>query len=219
MTTRASLERPPKPSSTNCPEPCPPFPSRPSPPAHQAGPGPRLAPLLRERHAGERAVVTDAFLPQRRAGARWKAWPPPAGKPWSSMMWSPIRRRRREPPRSARDFGARLVIGFGARPWTCGQAGGRVPWRATAGAISGINQIQGGRLPLVQVPTTAGTGSEVTPISIVTTGETTKSGVVAPQLYADAAYLVRKQSACRPPPPPPEWTRWCMPLRPTPASA
>ena len=63
----------------------------------------------------------------------------------------------------------------------------------------GINQIQGGRLPLVQVPTTAGTGSEVTPISIVTTGETTKSGVVAPQLYADAAYLDAELTVGLPP--------------------
>jgi alcohol dehydrogenase len=44
-------------------------------------------------------------------------------------------------------------------------------------------------VPLVQVPTTAGTGSEVTPISIVTTGETTKKGVVSPQLLADVAVL------------------------------
>jgi alcohol dehydrogenase len=41
----------------------------------------------------------------------------------------------------------------------------------------------------VQVPTTAGTGSEVTNIAIVTTGETTKMGVVSPQLYADLAVL------------------------------
>jgi alcohol dehydrogenase len=41
----------------------------------------------------------------------------------------------------------------------------------------------------VQVPTTAGTGSEVTPIAIVTTGATTKSGIVARQLYADMAVL------------------------------
>jgi alcohol dehydrogenase len=39
------------------------------------------------------------------------------------------------------------------------------------------------------MPTTAGTGSEVTAVSIVTTGETTKMGVVAPQLIADLAIL------------------------------
>ena len=39
------------------------------------------------------------------------------------------------------------------------------------------------------IPTTAGTGSEVTPISIITTGETTKTGIVSPVLYADFAIL------------------------------
>ena len=55
--------------------------------------------------------------------------------------------------------------------------------------IYGINQIKGGRLPLVLVPTTAGTGSEVTPISIITTGKHEKKGVVSPVLLPDVAVL------------------------------
>jgi alcohol dehydrogenase class IV len=53
----------------------------------------------------------------------------------------------------------------------------------------GVGLVKGGRLPMVLAPTTAGTGSEVTPISIVTTGTNEKKGVVSHQLIPDWAIL------------------------------
>lgn len=67
--------------------------------------------------------------------------------------------------------------------------------------IYGIQQARGERLPLVQVPTTAGTGSEATPISIITTGETTKSGVVDWKLLADLVVLDAELTRGLPPVP------------------
>ena len=55
--------------------------------------------------------------------------------------------------------------------------------------IYGVDSITGSRLPLIQVPTTAGTGSEATMVSIITTGETTKGGVVSRVLLADKIIL------------------------------
>jgi alcohol dehydrogenase class IV len=56
-------------------------------------------------------------------------------------------------------------------------------------AIYGVGLAKGQRLPLILAPTTAGTGSEVTPISIVTTPTTEKKGVVSPRLLPDWAVL------------------------------
>ncbi|MGH1542015.1 MAG: iron-containing alcohol dehydrogenase [Arenicella sp.] len=55
--------------------------------------------------------------------------------------------------------------------------------------IYGVNQARGKRLPLILVPTTAGTGSEVTAVSIVTTGVEEKKGVVSPVILPDMALL------------------------------
>jgi hypothetical protein len=55
--------------------------------------------------------------------------------------------------------------------------------------IYGVGLAKGERLPLLLVPTTAGTGSEVTPIAIVTTPTTEKKGVVSPRLLPDWAIL------------------------------
>ena len=53
----------------------------------------------------------------------------------------------------------------------------------------GVNNIHSSRLPLILIPTTAGSGSEVTPVSIITTGETTKMGIVSHKIIPDAAIL------------------------------
>ncbi|MCG8561386.1 MAG: iron-containing alcohol dehydrogenase [Hyphomicrobiales bacterium] len=53
----------------------------------------------------------------------------------------------------------------------------------------GVGQAKGPRLPLVLVPTTAGTGSEVTPVSIITIGEEEKRGVSSPVILPDIAVL------------------------------
>jgi alcohol dehydrogenase len=53
----------------------------------------------------------------------------------------------------------------------------------------GVGQALRMRLPLVQVPTTAGTGSEATPVSVITVSGTEKRGVSSTPLIADHAVL------------------------------
>jgi alcohol dehydrogenase class IV len=56
-------------------------------------------------------------------------------------------------------------------------------------AAWGVGNAKGPRLPLVLVPTTAGTGSEVTPVSIITVGDTEKRGVSSPVILPDIAVM------------------------------
>ncbi len=63
----------------------------------------------------------------------------------------------------------------------------------------GVGQAKGPRLPLVLVPTTAGTGSEVTPVSIITVGEEEKRGVSSAVILPDIAILDAELTLALPP--------------------
>ncbi len=63
----------------------------------------------------------------------------------------------------------------------------------------GVSMAKGPRLPLVLVPTTAGTGSEVTPVSIITVGVEEKRGVSSPEILPDIAILDPDLTAGLPP--------------------
>ncbi|MGH1432166.1 MAG: iron-containing alcohol dehydrogenase [Neptuniibacter sp.] len=65
--------------------------------------------------------------------------------------------------------------------------------------VYGVNLVKGQRLPLIQIPTTAGTGSEVTAVAIITVGETEKKGVVSHRLLPDYAILDAELTVGLPP--------------------
>ncbi len=156
----------------------------------------RLGELIAERFPGVRRpfIVTDAgflrtgLLDLPRLSLEQESMTPAL---FSGVVADPPEAVVLDAVDAARRHEADLVIGFGGgssmdvAKLVAVLAGSRQP----IGEIYGIGKISAQRLPLVQAPTTAGTGSEVTNIAIVTTGATTKSGIVAPQLYADLAIL------------------------------
>ena len=90
-----------------------------------------------------------------------------------------------------RDFDADLVIGFGGgSPMDTAKV---IAFLAGTGqdiqSLYGVGNAVGRRLPLLLIPTTSGTGSEVTNVAIITTGKTAKQGIVSDPLYADRVLL------------------------------
>jgi alcohol dehydrogenase len=156
----------------------------------------RLGALLRERYRNERRVVlvTDRFLNE--SGLIAPALDNLAAHDWQVTVIDDV---IADPPdhvvldaaARAKASGAQIVLGLGG-----GSSMDVAKLIAVLCAseqplekMYGVGNVEGPRLPLVLIPTTAGTGSEVTAISIVTTGATTKSGVVSPVLYPDIALL------------------------------
>ncbi|UXJ52324.1 iron-containing alcohol dehydrogenase [Pseudomonas citronellolis] len=162
----------------------------------ESGSAARLGALCRERGAVRVLIVTDPGI--TRLGLLDGVLPGFAAAGVAVQVFDQV---LADPPEAvvlqaamqAVEMGAQLVVGFGggssmdvaklvallAHP----QASQALP------ELFGVGNARGPRLPLIQVPTTAGTGSEVTPIAIVTTGATTKSGVVSPYLLPDLALL------------------------------
>ena len=156
----------------------------------------QLGALLRKQYPAQvrLCVVTDGFL--HKSGLLAPALADLARHGWQVTVIDDV---VADPPESvvldaaerARQADAEVVLGLGggssmdvAKLLAVLLAG-----QQPLADMYGVGKVSGQRLPLVQMPTTAGTGSEVTAVSIVTTGETTKMGVVAPQLYADLAIL------------------------------
>lgn len=93
--------------------------------------------------------------------------------------------------KAVKDFDANLVIGFGGgSPMDTAKV---IAYLAANDRpikeIYGVGLATGNSLPLLLIPTTAGTGSEVTNVAIITTGKTEKSGIVADALYADRVLI------------------------------
>ncbi len=100
----------------------------------------------------------------------------------------------------ARKFGSEFVIGIG---------GGSPMDAAKAIALLAIQDIReeelfsgkyaGGALPIILVPTTAGTGSEVTPYSILTNDtKQTKTSMSTPLMFPKLAFLDARYTATLP---------------------
>lgn len=154
----------------------------------------RLGGIARDRLGDRIALVTDAGLVKagliepalealRASGIAVSVFDQVVADPPESVVLAAVE--------AARTHGAAGVIGLGGgSSMDVAKLVALLLRSAEALAdIYGVGNAKGPRLPLLLAPTTAGTGSEVTPISIVTTGAHEKKGVVSPVLLPDIALL------------------------------
>jgi alcohol dehydrogenase class IV len=92
----------------------------------------------------------------------------------------------------ARDCRAELIIGLGGGSVmdVAKLVAALLDGRQQIGEVFGIGKLAGRTTPLACVPTTSGTGSEVSPIAIVQDSvDGLKKGVISPHLVPDAAFV------------------------------
>mgnify|MGYP002780720311 FL=1 len=92
---------------------------------------------------------------------------------------------------AGREAGAAAVVGFGGgSPMDVAKLAAYLLGSGDElDSIWGVGLARGARLPLALVPTTAGTGSEATPVAVITVEGAEKRGVNSPALVADWAVL------------------------------
>ncbi len=120
---------------------------------------------------------------------------------YDKVLADPPERIVQEAVELARSVGSNAVIGFGGGSSL--DVAKLVSLLANSNEqledIYGVNNVKGKRLRLALLPTTAGTGSEVTPIAVVTTGVAEKKGVVSQVLLPDLALLDPELTLSLPP--------------------
>ncbi len=159
-----------------------------------AGAAARIGALAAARLGSRVLLVTDAGLVETGLVA-----PVLAGLSAAGVAASVFDGVVADPPEDVVHRAAAAAVSFGATG-VIGLGGGSsldvaklaallAVGQETLEGVYGVDRAVGPRLPLMLAPTTAGTGSEVTPIAIVTTGASQKLGVVSPVLLPDIALL------------------------------
>jgi alcohol dehydrogenase class IV len=90
---------------------------------------------------------------------------------------------------AGRECGAVVGVGGGSPMDVAKLAAYLIATGEDVDSLWGVGKATGERLPLILVPTTAGTGSEATGVSVITVGGGEKRGVNSPALIADHAIL------------------------------
>ena len=92
---------------------------------------------------------------------------------------------------NAREEGVDHIVGLGGgSPMDVAKlAALLIPFPQPIESMYGVGQAKGVRLPLTLIPTTAGTGSEGTPVAVVTTSKSEKSPILGHQFICDTVIL------------------------------